>query len=511
MSGPPEIPELAYTDPIAYSKTLPPIYHLKPAHGAITDDNHGAYVVIVAWIMMCFFTISVLTRLLTRTIPVLTAGIDDVLCGLAMVFGIVQTGVIYNAATNGLGRRQDDLSPSLFETYAKAYYTANLFLILTLACAKASLIFLIVRLSPARSVRRICYALLGGIALWAAVFLFLFAFQCPTPSPWDYNQQCALSTGGLYYAFAGTDIATDLLVTILPAYVIWSVQIPIRKRITVIAVFASRLVVPLCVALRMSSFPPYVAPTADRSWEVVTPQTWAQVIQCLSIITACIPCLKPFLESLESGFMDMSMTGHTGATYGGASSGSGNHGTKSKSGTRGGGTGGSGGESYVLSSFTSSGKGAGGHEVSVHAKAQEMYLGRGTPTTGGIRGEALGGGGGTQGNIADGRYLDVNASSGATSELKRNPSVAESERALTSKSSEHSEDFVRDTRGFDFAGMRAAAAGAGGSPRRGRGEADGRHAREQSDGGGIRVTREVEIRNEGSFDVRGGQEYGRRW
>ena len=85
MSGPPEIPELAYTDPIAYSKTLPPIYHLKPAHGAITDDNHGAYVVIVAWIMMCFFTISVLTRLLTRTIPVLTAGIDDVLCGLAMV------------------------------------------------------------------------------------------------------------------------------------------------------------------------------------------------------------------------------------------------------------------------------------------------------------------------------------------------------------------------------------------------------------------------------------------
>jgi hypothetical protein len=85
MSGAPEIPELAYTDPIAYSLTLPPIYHLSPPHGAVTDDNHGGYVVIVAWIMMCFFTICVMTRLLTRTIPVIVAGVDDMLCGIAMV------------------------------------------------------------------------------------------------------------------------------------------------------------------------------------------------------------------------------------------------------------------------------------------------------------------------------------------------------------------------------------------------------------------------------------------
>lgn len=85
MSAPPEIPELAFKDPIAYSKTLPSIYHLSAPHGAITDDNHGAYVVIVAWIMLCFLSISVLTRLLTRTIPVITAGTDDILIGISMV------------------------------------------------------------------------------------------------------------------------------------------------------------------------------------------------------------------------------------------------------------------------------------------------------------------------------------------------------------------------------------------------------------------------------------------
>ena len=35
-------------------------------------------------------------------------------------------------------------------------------------------------------------------------------------------------------------------------------------------------------------------------WRVVI---CTQVVQCLSIISACIPYLKPFLESLESGLM----------------------------------------------------------------------------------------------------------------------------------------------------------------------------------------------------------------
>ena len=41
--------------------------------------------VICGWIMMCFFTLSVLTRLLTRFIPVTLGGIDDTLSGLSMV------------------------------------------------------------------------------------------------------------------------------------------------------------------------------------------------------------------------------------------------------------------------------------------------------------------------------------------------------------------------------------------------------------------------------------------
>lgn len=339
---------------------------------------------------------------------------------------------------------------------------ANLFSILAVSFAKASLIFLIVRLSPAQSIRRICYGFLAMITVWGLVFLFLFAFQGPLPRPWDYTNPSTISTSGLYYAFAATDIATDLLVTLLPAYVICSVQIPLRKRITVIAVFTSRLVVPLIAAIRIPTLSPFLNNLDDNgSWEAVTPQCYLQIIQCLSIITACIPCLKPFLESLESGFMDLSMTHRTGVTYGAASSGSGNHsggGLKKKL-----------AESYVMESFaTSSGGRATPGEIDVHTKASERYTQRARGVAGNHHAE-------------NATYLDSN-SSVAQQQPRRNVSVTESERALTSKSSDGSHDDV------------VAAEYDGEQQRQGsRRPSFGKARKTVGTAGAIKVTREVEV------------------
>jgi hypothetical protein len=392
--------------------------------------------------------------------------------------------VIYKSATNGLGRHQDDLSQGLFEIYAKNYYVANLLFVLALAFAKASLVFLIVRLSPVQKTRRICYGLLALVALWAIIYLFLFAFQCSPPRPWDNTSDdtCNISISGLYYSFSATDIATDLMVTLLPAYVIWNVQIPLRKRIAVIAVFGSRILSILFMALRTAYLSQYLNTPTDRSWEATTPQTWTQIVQCIAIITACIPCLKPFLESLESGFMDLSLTHHTGATYGNASSGSNGHrgATASKSGISSKNK--SNIESFAMNSFGS--HNADDHDVDDDInRSHHQHRSR----TRGMEKDLdrdIG--------IADGRYLDTDESPVRPSAGGRRVSATESERALTAKSSTHSDEVVRDDgRGFSFSDVEAAHRRAGS-----RGPGVG-------GGDGIRVTKEVEIRNEGSFDGRG--------
>jgi hypothetical protein len=56
-------------------------------------------------------------------------------------------------------------------------------------------------------------------------------------------------------------------------------------------------------------------------WQAVVA---TQIVQCLSIVTACVPYLKPFLDSLESGQMradDLRRRGKTGVSgYGGSGS-----------------------------------------------------------------------------------------------------------------------------------------------------------------------------------------------
>jgi hypothetical protein len=185
------------------------------------------------------------------------------------------------------------------------------------------MILFIMRLTPSYKTLYFCYGFIVAITMWMLGTVFLLAFQCPLPQPWDFMplrlEKCTVDIARLYFSIGAVDILTDLIVIVTPAVIVWNVQISRRQRFTVIGVFGSRLAVCICSALLLASLPTFLK-SRDRSWEAVRPQMWRQVVQCLSIITACIPCLRPFLASLESGFMDSSMQGVIGRTYGGDSS-----------------------------------------------------------------------------------------------------------------------------------------------------------------------------------------------
>lgn len=55
--------------------------------------------------------------------------------------------------------------------------------------------------------------------------------------------------------------------------------------------FQEPLYVGICSAIRIFVLVTYHN-SADNLWEAVNPHTWAQVVQCLSVMSACIPTLK---------------------------------------------------------------------------------------------------------------------------------------------------------------------------------------------------------------------------
>jgi hypothetical protein len=315
---------------------------LSPPHGVITADDHGGYVVILAWTTMCFFSLSVITRIGTRLIPVRVHGTDDVVIALSsvgggepiqvvplkeadratQVFGIAQTTAIYLSASNGLGRHIESLTDHAYDRFAKAYYASDILFVITIYLAKISLVLFIIRLTPSQKILHLCYSFIIALTLWVLATTLLLGFQCPLARPWEFlprtSGKCSVDIAALYYSIGAVDILTDLIIIATPVVVVWDVRISRSQRFTVIGVFSCRLATCICAALLLSSIPGLVS-SSDPSWKVVTPQAWKQSVQCLSIITACIPCMRPFLASLESGFMDSSMEGLISRTYGGHS------------------------------------------------------------------------------------------------------------------------------------------------------------------------------------------------
>lgn len=240
----------------------------------------------------------------------------------AQICGIAQTAAIHVSASSGLGRHIHTLSHHSYEVFARFYYASDLLFVITIYLAKVSLVLFIMRLTPSYKTLWFSYSFLIVLTIWSLGTVFSLAFQCPLPQAWNFmrlqSAKCGVNIAATYYSIGIVDIVTDLIIVITPAVIVWNVQISHRQRFTVIGVFSCRLAVCICSALLLASIPEFLR-SSDRSWEAVTPQTWRQVVQCLSIITACIPCLRPFLTSLESGFMDSSMQGVIGRTYGGSS------------------------------------------------------------------------------------------------------------------------------------------------------------------------------------------------
>lgn len=121
-------------------------------------------------------------------------------------------------------------------------YTSELTYAPVLTPIKCSIICLFLRLFGVRRwFRNLCLALIGMVLVWGLVTFFLFTFQCPTVSdawsPTGQRPNCmAFST-----LFLGTNIPNviiDVFILSLPIYPIWSLRMPLSKKILISAVLA---------------------------------------------------------------------------------------------------------------------------------------------------------------------------------------------------------------------------------------------------------------------------------
>lgn len=288
----------------------------------IDSTNKGPIVNLVAWVSLTTMCLAVLTVLVSKLVVLRRLAWNDGIIMSAMVSAakhIVSTGpidtngvkvftigftiAVNNQVTHGLGSLLSTLSHADYEGFQKAGYAWNILYIVCLALGKVSTLSLLLALAPNKTYRMPMLAVGGVIVLWGVAAIFASAFQCSLPHPYLITTGRCFSQVGFWDAMGAFDIITDIAIMALPIYLVYNLQLAAQKKFAVCFAFSFRILAIGCTIWRLVSMHKFFDRATDVTFESWLPTiaTILEVFFC--VFSACVPHLRPFMESIQAGYL----------------------------------------------------------------------------------------------------------------------------------------------------------------------------------------------------------------
>lgn len=261
---------------------------------------------ILTWFMLVTAILSVLTRLGTKYFIFRKWTYDDGLAAASLVFCIGQSIAVSMATKNGLGQHLEMLSDRKVESMMKAEYSATILFIASICFSKLSLLVFIRNLTPASLDRRFAFVLGILIGLWTIAGILTAMFQCNVPQTWNYLYGACFDRSTWWNFLCATNIVSEGGIIGQALLVIVRIQTDFSRKAGLSSVFLIRIIVIIAIIFQIV----YASQTSqgDFPYDAWTLTMSTQVAQTVSIVTACSPQFKPFLDSLQSSGMGLGMT-----------------------------------------------------------------------------------------------------------------------------------------------------------------------------------------------------------
>ncbi|KAI0202610.1 hypothetical protein F4808DRAFT_420768 [Astrocystis sublimbata] len=256
---------------------------------------------ILLWFLFIVAFFSLAARLGTKYAMTRRLNWDDSIMLAAQSVYLAQCVSMSLGASQGLGEPMGSLPANAVEGFLRAEYVSVVFQLITLALIKWSISASIQQLSPSVAHRRLDKILRVVVGLWLLTAVLTSVFQCALPTPWDYlnNPHCINRRAWWTYVAVG-NIGTEFSIIALYFLIIGNLRMSLAKKFLVIMVFSTRLLV-IGIALTQLAVFLYAFPVYDLTLDLWLPSILDQATLSASIVTASIPYLRPFMESLESG------------------------------------------------------------------------------------------------------------------------------------------------------------------------------------------------------------------
>ncbi|EXJ89772.1 hypothetical protein A1O3_02839 [Capronia epimyces CBS 606.96] len=281
----------------------------QPRFSPITPDDHAGSVWIAALLCLVY---SVITLCLRGHLRWKMYGVDD---GLALTATVLQVGEVVAVIVgldHGLGRTQDLIRVSDLEESSRAAFAGIILFILAGALAKASTLWLMMRLfnltgpkSQTETRSRALYwtglTLFVGIGLWGLLSIVAVSVDCRTSTFIRGDQGHCSHQFLRWQLITAFDVATECILVLLSIFTVWPVQLAFSMKCQVVLAFAFRLPIVALSIVHLKFISDYTK-SSNPGLALVTPLVLQQVQLCWSLIAATVPNLKAFVKSFSSGF-----------------------------------------------------------------------------------------------------------------------------------------------------------------------------------------------------------------
>ncbi|KAK5128832.1 hypothetical protein LTR85_000165 [Meristemomyces frigidus] len=217
----------------------------------------------------------------------------------------------------------DNLNADDRSAVKKTLYAAQLFFVTSIGLTRTSTALFTARiLTLGEQHRRLAYAMISVCGISTPVFLLVIALRSPLLKPWDtIDGSEEMFARWLVVEILGLVIDASTLA--FSMIIIWRLQMPVWKRVTVCTLFGVRLLIVPVVATRLAQLHPsaHGLPRTYNSVENILTEAELQFF----LILASATCLKPLFQPFHPGFFaatdtNIAVTGYTNRPGGNNSS-----------------------------------------------------------------------------------------------------------------------------------------------------------------------------------------------
>ncbi|KAH6668388.1 hypothetical protein B0J14DRAFT_600636 [Halenospora varia] len=261
-------------------------------------DYIGYRVVIVAIVFPVLTLGFLLVRLYVKGFLIRQFHLDDysIVCGfvLAVAFSTFQI----TQTSRGLGVHIWDVPFQKFKKYlsigsivgATTYNLGTLFI-------KVSILLFYLRLTQSRRIRTVTYIVMFISVGYCLIGAFALVYTCkPIRKYWDFSTPgTCINSGVLFLCGAALNVATDVVMLLLPIWLLWPLRLPAREKIGVTIILMMGSFVCVVSITRLAAIPPSLN-DMDLTWTYATNITWCISEVYVGIICACLPSLKTFAK-----------------------------------------------------------------------------------------------------------------------------------------------------------------------------------------------------------------------